>query len=411
MKNILVDSKDNRDLPIIVHSHLRWDFVWQRPQQLLSRFARTRSVLFVEEPMFDQSTSKPRLLIESTPCGVRRAIPTFPAEMGGDEAFALSATRDLLQRAIGIGGELSGHFERPVQWFYTPMPAMTMLGAFNESLVVYDCMDELAQFRFAPSELVQRERYLLARADVVFAGGAGLAEAKSRYHRNVHFFGCGVDVDHFSKARSSATASHNALADVDHPILGYIGVIDERLDYELIARLAEQFPHATVAMVGPVVKVSPAELPKRPNIRWLGQQQFEDLPSFLKQFDVCLMPFAINSATQFINPTKTLEYLATGKPVVSTALTDVVRNYSSLVRIADTIEEFAIAVGEELDKPDLARSAAGVEKATRSSWNAIVEQMDGLMTRALVARNTAPLATTGVPMSGSGGIAVLRSPD
>lgn len=361
--------------------------------------------------MLDHSISIPTLRLERTPSGVLRAIPVFPTDMRGDEAMLMGATRELLVRAVGSGGELSGRFSTPVQWFYSPMSATTMLGAFDESLVVYDCMDELAQFRFAPSELVQRERYLLARADVVFAGGVGLADAKSRYNRNVHFFGCGVDVEHFSRAHSPFTLAHPALALATKPVLGYIGVIDERLDYELIARLADTFPHATIAMIGPVVKVAFEELPKRANILWLGQQPFEDLPRFLKQFDVCLMPFAINSATQFINPTKTLEYLATGKPVVSTALFDVVRNYSSLVRIASTIGEFVIAVQQELEHPDKTRSDAGIEKASRSSWNAIVDDMSNLMSEALASRREASLATTGVPISGSGGLAVLRSPD
>ena len=352
----------------------------------------------------------PQLKLEDTPSGVHRAIPMFPKAMMGDETTLLTSTRALISRAIGPEGKLSGRFNTPVQWFYSPMTAPTMLGAFNDSLVVYDCMDELAQFRFAPTELVQRERYLLARADVVFAGGARLAESKSRFHQNVHFFGCGVDVDHFARARSASTDDHTLLANATKPILGYIGVIDERLDYELIARLADSFPASTVAMIGPVVKVSPDELPRRSNILWLGQQQFEDLPRFLKQFDVCLMPFAINSATEFINPTKTLEYLATGKPVVSTALGDVVRNYQSLVRVASTTDEFVTAVHKVLERTDKDRSEAGIEKASRSSWTAIVSDMSKLMNDALASRRTENL-TIGVPLSGSGGLAVRRSPD
>ncbi|MES2522503.1 MAG: glycosyltransferase [Gemmatimonadota bacterium] len=384
MKNSLADLNGAR--PILVHSHLRWDFVWQRPQQLFSRFARSRDVLFVEEPIFLDDALRPTLEITNPIARVHRAIPRLPGAYRDSEAAMHMAVRSLILEAIGSAGELAGRFDAPIQWFYTPMPAPTMIGAFNESAVVYDCMDELAQFKFAPTELVQRERFLLARADVVFAGGAALAQSKSRFHDNVHFFGCGVDADHFGKARLETTRTHPLLDDITTPVLGYIGVIDERLDYVLIAKLAEAMPETTIVMVGPVVKVDARELPRHANIRWLGQQQYDDLPTFTKRFDVCLMPFAINKATEYINPTKTLEYMATGKPIVSTPVADVVRNFTPIVAVADTVDEYVEAVRDALENPRPDNSARGIERARAASWEGITSEMSALMEEGITAR-------------------------
>ncbi len=382
--NNLADMNDAR--PIVVHSHLRWDFVWQRPQQLFSRFAQSRDVLFLEEPIFLDDAVRPSLEITNPVARVHRAIPRLPGAYRESEAAMHMAVRSLVLAAIAPTGELAGRFDAPIQWFYTPMPAPTMIGAFNESAVVYDCMDELAQFKFAPSELVQRERFLLARADVVFAGGVALAQSKSRFHDNVHFFGCGVDAEHFSAARSEETRTHPLLDDVTSPVLGYYGVIDERLDYVLIAKLAEQMPDATIVMVGPVVKVDPRELPRHANIRWLGQQQYEQLPSFSKKFDVCLMPFAINKATEYINPTKTLEYMATGKPIVSTPIADVVRNFTPIVAVAETVDEYVAAVQDALVNPRPELRARGIERTKSASWEGITADMSRLMNEAITTR-------------------------
>lgn len=372
--------------PILVHSHLRWDFVWQRPQQLFSRFAESRDILFVEEAQYLDDLLRPALERTEPHLNVHRVIPRLPTSYRDSESASLIAVRTLLLELIGSRGDLAHRFDSPVQWFYTPMPAPTMLGAFNECAVVYDCMDELAQFRFAPSELVHRERFLLARADVVFAGGRALAESKARFHDNVHFFGCGVDAEHFSKAHDRTTVVPAPLAALRAPVLGYVGVIDERLDYALIAHVAEHMPHASVAMVGPVVKVDERDLPRRENIHWFGQQPYEALPAFVKGFDVCLMPFALNKATEFINPTKTLEYMASGKPIVSTPVPDVVRNFTPIVSVAETARGYVRAVHEALEEPYVERRALAIERARQSSWESITVEMTRLIEKSIGTR-------------------------
>src|SRR5687768_7238947 len=246
--------------PLIVHSHLRWDFVWQRPQQILSRLGRDRAVLYVEEPVFVHDCVAGSLDLSRPSDGVHRVVPRLPSGLAGSYDDAGAVIRTLLLQLVSEGGGLAGRFDDAVQWFYTPMPAGLMIGAFRERGIVYDCMDELAQFRFAPPELTQRERFLMSKADVVFTGGRQLFESKSRYHRNVHFFGCGVDADHFARARHVDTAVAPELRDLPRPVLGYFGVVDERLDYGLIERLAGRFSTGSVVFVGPVVKVDPREL-------------------------------------------------------------------------------------------------------------------------------------------------------
>jgi glycosyltransferase involved in cell wall biosynthesis len=372
--------------PFIVHSHLRWDFVWQRPQQLLSRLARRGPVLFVEEPIHDDEASDSRLDISRPSEGVFRAVPHLSGAMRGRYDESIAVVRDLLLRQLADDGALGGLFHKPVHWFYTPMPAPAMIGAFDERAVVYDCMDELSKFRFAPAELIDRERYLLAESDVVFTGGHKLMQSKARLHDNVHFFGCGVDVAHFARARADDLAVPPELAALNGPVLGYYGVVDERLDYALLETLAKEMPEAHVVMVGPVVKVDPRELPQASNLHWLGQRDYRELPAYLKGFDVCLMPFALNEATEYINPTKTLEYMAGGKPIVSTAIADVLHHFTPVVTVATSPEDFVAAVRRAASAPDESLIDRGLEQASHNSWSSIISRMHRIIQDAIQAR-------------------------
>lgn len=361
------------NFPIIVHCHLRWDFVWQRPQQIFSRLAQQHRVLFIEDPVIAEGD--PRLDISEPYPNIVRIVPQIPQHLAVNSDKDAEIFLPQIRAALQEHPLLAGRFENPVQWFYSPMTGPGYMGQFSGPGVVYDCMDELANFRFAPPDIAERERFVMSKADVVFTGGYQLFESKSRHHDNVHFYGCGVDVEHYGKARSDGTVVPEPLASLPGPVFGYFGVIDERLDYDLIAALAERFPEASVVMAGPFAKIDPNELPKHPNIHWLGQQKYEDLPSLVKGFDVCLMPFALNEATKYINPTKTLEYMAGGKPVVSTAIADVVRNFTPIVQVAHSPEEFVDAVERAWNAPDAALIAEGIRRAEGSSWDATVASM------------------------------------
>ncbi len=371
---------------LLVHCHLCWDWVWQRPQQFISRLSRHRRVLFVETLAPDPTLAAPlaRFRNPETLPNLTLLSLQFPAWRWSDGAYVDAERRRLVREFLAGPG--AGQFENPVQWFYDPMAVTAFAGHMGEILTVYDCMDELSKFRGAPPELVERERQLLAHADVVFTGGRKLFEAKSALHPNCHFYGCGVDENHFGKARTPETAVSLDLAGIGKPILGYVGVIDERLDYELLAGLADANPEWSIVMVGPVVKVDPASLPRRANLHWLGQRAYADLPAFCKGFEVCLMPFALNEATEFINPTKALEYMATGRPIVSTAVADVVRNFGSVVHIAESADQFVSLCRQAVEAPHNAAVARGLEMVGQNSWDAIVAKLEAHLEEALETR-------------------------
>ncbi|MBJ6981321.1 glycosyltransferase [Luteimonas sp. MC1572] len=368
-------TSDDRRFPLIVHCHLRWDFVWQRPQQLFTRLAAQHPVLFIEDPL---SGDGPASLDLSEPfANVVRLVPRLPQGAPADVDGQWALLLPLIEQALRSHPLLAGRFNDAVQWFYSPMSAPVLLGQLGTRGTVYDCMDELANFRFAPSDIAERERFLLSRADVVFTGGYQLYEAKARLHSTVHFHGCGVDVGHYGRARLASTEVPEAVACLPGPVFGYIGVIDERLDYGLIEALALQFPEGSVVMAGPLAKVERSELPDLANIHWLGQQDYMALPALVKGFDVCLMPFALNDATRFINPTKTLEYMAAGKPVVSTAIADVVRNFTPVVAVGHTAADFLDAAAQAAHAPDPLLLRQGIARAMDASWDATVASMRG----------------------------------
>ncbi|QJD17404.1 UDP-galactopyranose mutase [Paracoccus sanguinis] len=314
-------ARDGGEPPIICFSHLRWDFVHQRPQHLIGRFAAHRRVLFWEEAI-PTSHHLPYLEFHAFEGTIVQSIrPRVPDRWTpAEQEKALSR---LLDQMLGLTG-----IRRPVLWFYTPM-LWPVAAHVEAAAVVYDCMDELSAFRFAPPELVARETALLAAADVVFTGGWSIWEAKRTRHDNIHAFPSSVDTAHFARARGPLAEPADQ-ARLPRPRLGYYGVIDERLDLGLIAGLAAARPAWQIVMVGPVAKIAPEDLPKAPNLHWLGQKSYDELPAYLSGWDVALMPFALNEATRFISPTKTPEYLAAGRPVVSTPVRDVERHYGTL---------------------------------------------------------------------------------
>jgi glycosyltransferase involved in cell wall biosynthesis len=368
---------------IVVFSHLRWGFVWQRPQQFLSRFARKHKILFVEEPFFNlPAGAEPRLDFHKVMPNVTVICPRLsPAWRTNRQLPSLlrNLTRDGI-KALNDGGE----FDRPLLWYYSPMDSAWSLGHIPNRGIVYDCMDELSQFTGAPKSLVENEARLMQFADIVFTGGYELAGKKRAQHSNVHPFGCGVDFEHFAKASIAATPIPPDIDFMQRPILGWFGVVDERVDYPLLAEMARLRPGWSFAMVGPVVKIDPNLLPHAPNLYWLGGRDYQQLPNYCRAFDVNMMCFAINAATQFINPTKGLEYMATGKPVVSTPVRDVVRQWAEVVRIARTADEFIAAAEEALAAgPNDECVRRGIELARKSGWESTVESMQKLIRDAI----------------------------
>ncbi|WP_207461373.1 UDP-galactopyranose mutase [Azospirillum sp. SYSU D00513] len=351
----------------------------------MSRFARDYNVLFLEEPIRND-TPEPWLDIRDDE-GVRILVPRLPANLSEREA-------EEAQRALLDGYLEEEAIKDPILWYYTPM-SLGFSSHLRGSLTVYDCMDELSAFHGAPPELIERERRLLNRADLVFTGGVSLYEAKRPLHPSVHAFPSSVDIAHFAEARSMTEDPEDQAA-IARPRLGFYGVIDERLDVALIDAVAQARPDWQIVLVGPVVKIDPALLPKHPNIHYLGPKVYDELPHYLSGWDVALMPFARNEATRFISPTKTPEYLAAGRPVVSTSITDVVRTYGNtgVVRIADKPEDFVAAIEAALkDASDPERLRAAADHVLRDmSWDKTQGRMRDLMEKTRNPRGSAPAA-------------------
>lgn len=366
----------NEPRDLVCFSHLRWNFVFQRPNHLMQRFARERRVFFIEEPTFD--AERPSLKIDSFEPGLHIVVPRLPAEAAAASTpvFLEQAYRKLFEQY---------EIEAPIAWYYTPM-SLLATRSFDFRVVVYDCMDQLSAFHGAPPELGQLEAELLSRADIVFTGGRSLYEDKRRHHRNVHPFPSSVDAAHFRGARLE-TAEPADQAQIPHPRLGFFGVIDERMDLALIELIAKERPDWQLILLGPVVKIDPASLPRLPNLHYLGMKNYRELPSYMAGWDVALMPFAENESTRFISPTKTLEYLAGGLPVVSTPIHDVVYPYAEtgVVRCGRGREfvrevELALASG-------FTPIAARVEELlARTSWDETWSRMSALLTPLLAER-------------------------
>ncbi|NIX75185.1 glycosyltransferase [Microvirga terricola] len=356
---------------LVCFSHLRWDFVWQRPQHLLSRAARHYAVLFVEEPIFEP-VIRAHLELSTRPQGVTIAVPHLPEGLSADGTVA--AQRKLVADLIGRRAQQPRIF-----WYYTPM-ALAFSNDLECDLCVYDNMDELSLFRGASEEMLALESELFAHSDLVFTGGLSLYEAKRDRHHSVHAFPSSIDFDHFAKARD-IKADPDDQAEIGLPRLGFFGVIDERMDLDLVADIADLRPAWQLVMIGPVVKIDPESLPQRPNIHWLGGKSYNDLPHYLSGWNVGLMPFAINEATRFISPTKTPEFLAAGVPVVSTPITDVVRPYGEkgLVEIAGNAYDVVACAESILSRPKDAWLAKVDRHLASGSWDRTWAAMHRLM--------------------------------
>lgn len=378
---------------ILCLSHLAWDFVWQRPQHLLSRLARHYPVLYVNEPELTTAQSRPYLKRVADTSGVKAWQPFFPDRRDTREnwrnVYISLVQKLLLDQGWLRRGRTGLAAARPlIIWFYSPTPYY-FLDHLPADLVVYDVMDELANFKNASADLPGRETKLLAQADLVFTGGRSLYQARQGRHPHLHLFSSGVEPEHFAQALSPSTEVAAEIAALPRPILGYYGVIDERIDLALLDTLAAEHPTWSIVMIGPVAKIEPKDLPRRPNFHYPGQQPYTRLPNFLKGFDVCLMPFQINAATRYISPTKTLEYMAAHKPIVSTPVPDVVANWADVVSIAANPAEFAAAIEAALAETAAQREARIAREEihlARSSWDAIAAEMRTLIQAGLSRR-------------------------
>ena len=385
------ETKQAYTLPdMVCFAHLHWDFVWQRPQHLMSRFAQQGRVFYVEDAFYhNDDLIEPHVEIKNRDNGVKVVVVHLPQRLRADETAADQAQFEVLSHYFSEQGVTNY-----IAWYYTPM-ALGKSRQFTPKLTVYDCMDELAAFKFAPPELKKRELELFTKADLVFTGGHTLYESKREQHPDAHPFPSSIDKTHFGQARGPIAEPADQ-AGIAHPRVGFFGVVDERLDIELLRALSQNHPEWQFVIIGPVVKIDPATLPRTANVHYLGGKDYKELPSYLKGWDVATLLFADNESTKFISPTKTPEYLAAGNPVVSTPIRDVVRPYGdlNLVQIADNAADFGKAIEKALTQREDAdwRQRTDDYLAT-ISWDQTWQQMVDLM-QARLAAKTPDAATT-----------------
>ncbi|PZX53520.1 glycosyltransferase involved in cell wall biosynthesis [Algoriphagus ratkowskyi] len=345
---------------MIVFCHLRWQFVYQRPQHLISRMSNLYKVLLVEEPIgFAEGQEFTAVFSEVNP--------------------HLHILQPRVSRMEDIGQVLQAYVSNetvPYGWFYSASFS-TILNSRKFETVIYDCMDELTLFKGAPQSLINQENFLLQKADIVFTGGKSLFESKQKLHSNVFCFPSSVDENHFAKALNGISIPED-IRTIEGPIVGYFGVIDERIDLDLIRLTAETLPEISFVMIGPLAKIDENDLPHLPNIHYLGMKSYDVLPAYLKAFDIAMMPFALNDATKYISPTKTLEYMAAGKPIISTRIKDVERDYTHCVRIVDNVDDFCEAILNNLSV-SFDGEGAYQEILANTSWDATANKMQNIL--------------------------------
>jgi UDP-galactopyranose mutase len=363
---------------LVCFSHYRWNFVYQRPQHLLSRFARTFRVFYIEEPVFHANSD--RYDITLSPENVVVVVPHLQHDHHHPDLF--NRHQDLLNHLFD-----EEKINNYIFWYYTPL-SVPVSQHFTPKLVVYDCMDELSSLQYAYPGVKELETELFAKADIVFAGGYSLYEAKKKFHPHTYVFPNSIDQEHFEHARSIKFD----LPDQDsipHPRIGFYGVIDERLDIDLLEKVARLRPQWHFIMIGPVAKIDSSRLPNFHNIHYLGAKLYAELPNYLSGWDLAMIPFAHNEYTRYINPAKTPEYLAAGKPVISTPITDVIRPYGNkgLVRIAGTPDEFVRVAEEELAREDKSDWLDRVDDfLSQHSWNKTWNDMMNIIGTAIVSK-------------------------
>ncbi len=360
---------------LVCFSHLRWNFVFQRPQHLLTRFSKERRVFYIEEPFFFDGDDYNRETIIQENLSV--LVPHL--RHGGTQEEIILRLEELYKRFF-----IEHNIEKYIFWYYTPMSLETT-NSFKPELVVYDCMDELSAFKFAPLSLKENEDKLFEKADLVFTGGNSLFEAKKHRHQQIFSFPSSIDKDHFKQARNYSSEPLDQ-ASIPHPRIGFYGVIDERMNLDLVGKVAVDKPDWHFIIIGPVVKIDLATLPRYDNIHYLGNKSYVELPSYLSGWDIAMIPFALNESTRFISPTKTPEYLAAGKPVISSSIQDVVNPYgkNGLVYLADTPEAFIAAASSELETVDKLPWLLKVDSFLADiSWDHTWNQMMQLINRKL----------------------------
>ncbi|MBF0274626.1 MAG: glycosyltransferase [Nitrospinae bacterium] len=368
---------------IICSTHLMWDLhLFQRPQQIMSRLSQRHKILYFA-PVSILAYCKFKKVRKNRIVKVNENLTVFrPLVLpyGEEYPWIKELNKKIVIRFIKAFMKQNNFSNTFVLWLYTPL-AYYLPGKLGEKAVVYDCMDDFKSFLGTPGYMETKEKEVVKAADIFFAGGETLLKNKGSNHKNATCFPCGVEVDHFGKAQDTSKPKPTDMQNITGKILGYYGAVDERIDYDLIHYLAKKNKNWSIVILGPIAKVKkPDFFDTTNNIHYLGSKDYKELPSYCAHFDVCLIPFKMNDpVTEHLNPTKTLEYLATGKPVISSNVPDIVKHFSDIVSIADNYDTFAKLVENELANPSEEKRLKGLEIVQGKSWDAMVKGMESII--------------------------------
>ncbi|MFA9187879.1 glycosyltransferase [Flavobacterium sp. FBOR7N2.3] len=360
-KNIPSYQDSAQYYDMIVFSHLRWQLVYQRPQHIISRMAKTMRVLFIEEPLeYNENENSGNLIV------INEMLHVLQPNVKDIQSIAEIIPQYVSNDSISFG------------WFYSAA-FCPLLGSMDFDNIIYDCMEELSLSKNTPLHLINQEKYLISQASIIFTGEKLLYEAKKQFHKNVHYFPSSVDEYHFSKVLNGIAIPYD-IASLNSPIVGFHGVIDERINLQLLHQVAKKLPNISFVMIGSLEQIEEAELLKEANIYYLGEKSYEELPHYLKAFDIVMMPFILNDTTKYISPTRILEYMAARKPIISTKIMEVVRNYSICVSLIDRADEFCEAIKFMLDKRDgLSMEMEYYKILQKTSWDTSADMMKSII--------------------------------
>ncbi|MEW6448454.1 MAG: glycosyltransferase [Bacillota bacterium] len=375
-----------RDKDIICLSSVNWDPIWTRKQQVLSRLHPSNRILYVEPPGTLISPFKdPSYWGKWRPWGrwVSRPRPNIYVFqppfvlpfgnmyhwVGKLNQYWLAAWVNLAIHRLKI--------KHPILWTYLPGTA-AVARLIKHAVLIYDCVDEHGAYKGLVSErtIWKLETELLRTADITFVTAPGLYQRRKDHARRIYYVPNAADVAHFNKACDPETPIPEEIRRLPSPRLCFVGVVQEWVDTELLARVARERPEWSIVLIGPVAPgISLHGLDKMPNVFFLGRKPKEVLPNYLKGCEVCLNLFRKSTLTANVSPLKFYEYLASGRPVVSTEM-PAVEEFADLIEIAADAPGFITAVEKALAEENAGRREKRLARAREHSWEARVALME-----------------------------------
>ena len=393
-----------RDQDIICLSSIDWDFIWQGHQEIMSSLAQQGNrVLFIENtgvrtPNFHDLPRLRRRLWNwwHATKGFRQErenlyiysplIFPFPYSR-----LACWMNRALLLRALQRWMRTVG-FRHSIVWTFLPTPlARDLIRALEPELTVYYCIDDFLSSSPGARRIRRSESQVFREANLVFVTSEKLQQRAAQFNERVYLFPFGVDFERFAKTRTDARQLPRELQHLPRPVVGYVGGVHQWVNQDLMEQVVSGFQEASFVFVGPW-QTDVSRLARHPNVHLLGARPHEEVPAYIKGFDVGMVPYHLSEYTAHVYPTKLNEYLAMGIPVVTTDLPEIRRfnaEHGSVVTVAADSEGFLKALREAASRSSAETIESRIDVARQNSWHRRIARMAQYVEEALAARRTA----------------------